>query len=94
MALGNVECTKLNLSTNCHNVHVLMFIETLHLLVRVQVGASVRCISWLDSSCVLVGCLDGKIHQWRIGQQVNVSCCCYCCCCFSHDGCVCVSVTS
>ena len=33
-----------------------------------------RCISWLDSSCVLVGCLDGKIHQWRIGQQVNVSC--------------------
>lgn len=31
----------------------------------IQVTASVRCVVWWGESCVLIGCLDGKVYQWR-----------------------------
>ena len=37
-----------------------------------QVGASVRCITWLDNSCLLIGCLDGLSHKWIIGEGIEV----------------------
>ena len=32
-----------------------------------------RCLCWLDEDYVLVGCLDGIIHLWRIGGEIRVS---------------------
>ena len=32
-----------------------------------------RCLCWLDEDYVLVGCLDGIIHLWRIGEEIRVS---------------------
>lgn len=30
----------------------------------IQADASVRCLVWWGESCVLIGCLDGKVYQW------------------------------
>ena len=24
-----------------------------------------RCLVWWGESCILIGCLDGKVYQWR-----------------------------
>ena len=32
-----------------------------------------RCLCWLDEDYVLVGCLDGIVHLWRIGGEIRVS---------------------
>ena len=32
-----------------------------------------RCLCWLDEDYILVGCLDGIIHLWRIGGEIRVS---------------------
>ena len=32
-----------------------------------QVNASVRCIAWRSANALLIGCLDGCVHQWEMG---------------------------
>ena len=39
-----------------------------------QVGASVRCLQWWGEKCVLIGCLDGKLLDWRLGEEVKEVC--------------------
>ena len=36
-----------------------------------QVGASVRCLQWWGEKCVLIGCLDGRMLEWRLGEEVK-----------------------
>ena len=39
-----------------------------HLNVQMKkVAASVRCIRWRSADVMLIGCLDGRVHQWQVG---------------------------
>lgn len=39
-----------------------------------QVAASVRCLVWWGESCVLIGCLDGKVYRWSEQEELKMMC--------------------
>ena len=45
----------------CH-VHI-------HICIYYQVMASVRCLQWWGDSYVLIGCLDGRVCKWKLGDE-------------------------
>lgn len=51
-----------------------LFLSLLVSLKLYQVGASVRCLLWWGETSVLIGCLDGSIYEWKIGEKVEVVC--------------------
>lgn len=53
--------------------HVLHILEVLScaytLCIYYQVMASVRCLQWWGDSYVLIGCLDGRVCKWKLGDE-------------------------
>jgi WD40 repeat protein len=37
-----------------------------------MVEASVRCLVWFGETHVLIGCLDGRVVRWRVGEEEAV----------------------
>ena len=33
-----------------------------------------RCVLWWGETCVLIGCLDGRLCEWRVGEEVRKVC--------------------